>query len=50
MNNTLKATNMKTATQNLENDHVSIMKLIDVMNMMVKLPDANVSHWKKLLN
>ena len=35
---------MKTATQNLENDHVSILKLIDMMNMMVKLPDANVSH------
>jgi hemerythrin-like domain-containing protein len=40
---------MKTATQNLENDHVSILKLIDVMNIMVKLPDANVSHLEEVV-
>jgi len=40
---------MKTATQNLENDHVSILKLIDVMNRMVKLPDANVSHLEEVV-
>ena len=40
---------MKTATQNLENDHVSILKLIDVMNKMVKLPDANVSHLEEVV-
>jgi hemerythrin-like domain-containing protein len=49
MNSTLKVTNMKTATQNLENDHVSILKLIDVMNRMVKLPDADVSHLEEVV-
>ena len=33
---------MDTATKNLENDHISILKLIDVMDAMVKLPEANV--------
>jgi hemerythrin-like domain-containing protein len=49
MNNTLKATKMITATQNLENDHVSILKLIDVMNRMVQLPDANVSDLEEVV-
>ena len=49
MNNPLKATKMKTATQNLENDHVSILKLIEVMNMMVKLPDTNISHLEEVV-
>ncbi len=49
MNNTSIATNMITATQNLENDHVSILKLIDVMNKMVQLPDANVSHLEEVV-
>lgn len=40
---------MNTATQNLENDHVSILKLIDVMNGMVKLPDANISHLEEVV-
>ena len=49
MNNTFNATNMITATQNLENDHVSILKLIDVMNAMAKLPDANISHLEEVV-
>ena len=40
---------MKNATQNLENDHVCIIKLIDVMNVMAKLPFANVSHLEEVV-
>jgi hemerythrin-like domain-containing protein len=40
---------METATQNLESDHVNILKLIDVMNRMVELPDANVSHLEEVV-
>ncbi|MEI7423196.1 MAG: hemerythrin domain-containing protein [Prolixibacteraceae bacterium] len=40
---------METATQNLENDHVSILKLIDVMNRMVILPDANILHLEEVV-
>ena len=41
---------MNTATQNLENDHVHILKLIDVMEAMVKLPEANVNQIESLAN
>jgi hemerythrin-like domain-containing protein len=40
---------MNNATQNLENDHVQILKLIDVMNEMVKLPDANTEHLEEVV-
>ena len=40
---------MNGATQNLENDHVSILKLIEVMNCMVNLPDANVTHLQEVV-
>jgi hemerythrin-like domain-containing protein len=40
---------MNTATQNLENDHVQILRLIDVMEAMTKLPDANVSHLEEVV-
>jgi hemerythrin-like domain-containing protein len=40
---------MNTATQNLEDDHVRIMKLIDVMEAMTKLPDANVAHLEEVV-
>ena len=40
---------MESATQNLENDHVHILKLIDVMNAMTKLPDAHISHIEEVV-
>jgi hemerythrin-like domain-containing protein len=49
-NNLKDANPMNTATQNLENDHISILKLIDVMEAMVKLPDANVSHLEEVVD
>jgi hemerythrin-like domain-containing protein len=41
---------MITATQNLENDHKHILRLIDVMIAMVKLPEANVSHLEEVVD
>ncbi len=41
---------MEKATQNLENDHQHIIKLIDVMEMMVKLPEPNISHLEEVVN
>ena len=41
---------MNWATKNLENDHVSILKLIEVMDRMVKLPDANVAHLEEVVD
>jgi hemerythrin-like domain-containing protein len=40
---------MDTATRNLENDHIQILKLIDVMDVIVKRPDANVSHLEEVV-
>jgi len=40
---------MDNATQNLENDHVQILKLIDVMVEMIKLPDANAEHLEEVV-
>ncbi len=40
---------MESATQNLENDHVNILKLIEVMHRMVQLPDANISHLEEVV-
>ncbi|MEI6275200.1 MAG: hemerythrin domain-containing protein [Prolixibacteraceae bacterium] len=41
---------MTTATQNLENDHIHILKLIDVMEAMVKLPDAEIAHLEEVVS
>ncbi len=49
VNNSINMTMNTTATQNLENDHVSILKLIDMMNRMVQLPEANVSHLEEVV-
>ncbi|MFA5973716.1 MAG: hemerythrin domain-containing protein [Lentimicrobiaceae bacterium] len=35
---------MTTATQNLENDHVQILRLIEVMERITKTADPNVEH------
>ena len=35
---------MTTATQNLENDHVQILRLIEVMERITKSADPNVEH------
>lgn len=41
---------MERATQNLENDHQHILKLIDVMEEMVKLPVPNIPHLEEVVN
>jgi hemerythrin-like domain-containing protein len=40
---------MQTATKNLENDHEQILKLIKVMEAMVKIPDAHVSDLEEVV-
>ena len=40
---------MKSATQNLENDHVHILLLIDVMVEMIKLPEPKVSDLEEVV-
>jgi hemerythrin-like domain-containing protein len=40
---------MDRATQNLENDHQHILKLIDVMEVMVKQPEPNISHLEEVV-
>ena len=41
---------MSTATQNLENDHVYILRLTDVMQQMVKKQATNVEHFKQVVH
>lgn len=41
---------MDTATQNLENDHVHILRLIDVMEQMVKNPSPEVKHLEMVVD
>ena len=41
---------MNTATQNLENDHVNILRLIDVMEKMVMVKSSNIEHFEKVVN
>ena len=41
---------MERATENLENDHQHILKLIDVMEVMVKLPEPNISQLEEIVN
>ncbi|MDR3652840.1 MAG: hemerythrin domain-containing protein [Paludibacter sp.] len=41
---------MKTATQNLENDHVYILRLIDVMEKMVINCETNTSHMELVVS
>ena len=41
---------MNTATQNLENDHVNILRLIDVMEKMVNVKSTNIEHFEKAVN
>jgi len=40
---------MKTATQNLENDHVHILHLIDVMEQMTKYPKPDADHLESVV-
>lgn len=40
---------MKTATQNLENDHVQILRLIEVMERITKSADPNVEHLETIV-
>jgi hemerythrin-like domain-containing protein len=41
---------MNTATQNLENDHVYILQLTDVMERMAKKRATNVNHLKSVVH
>jgi hemerythrin-like domain-containing protein len=41
---------MKTATQNLENDHVYILRLCDVMLAMVKQQCVDTNHFELVIN
>lgn len=41
---------MKTATKNLENDHVNILRLIDVMEKMVITKSSNIEHFEQIIN
>jgi hemerythrin-like domain-containing protein len=41
---------MNTATKNLENDHVNILRLIDVMEKMVLIKSKNPEHFEKVVN
>jgi hemerythrin-like domain-containing protein len=41
---------MKTATQNLENDHVYILRLCDVMLAMVKKQSVDTGHFELVIN
>jgi hemerythrin-like domain-containing protein len=38
---------MNTATKNLENDHVNILRLIDVMEKMILVKSKNTEHFEK---
>lgn len=41
---------MKTATQNLENDHIYILRLMDVMEIMVLNNVTDVAHFEMMVN
>lgn len=41
---------MNTATQNLENDHVYILQLTDVMEQMIKKNSDNTDHFESVVN
>ena len=40
---------MNSATKNLENDHVHILRLIEVMEQMVQLPDPNIADLEEVV-
>jgi hemerythrin-like domain-containing protein len=41
---------MNTATKNLENDHVNILRLIDVMEKMILVKSKNTEHFEKTVS
>ncbi len=41
---------METSTKNLENDHVHILRLIEVMKQMVKSANPDVSHLEEVVD
>lgn len=41
---------MNTATQNLENDHINILRLIDVMEKMIMVKSNNIGHFENVVN
>jgi hemerythrin-like domain-containing protein len=40
---------MSTATKNLETDHIHILRLIDVMEHITKLPDPDIKHLEQIV-
>lgn len=42
-------TNMKTATQNLENDHVHILRLTDIMEQLTIIQDPDINHLENIV-
>jgi hemerythrin-like domain-containing protein len=40
---------MNTATRNLENDHVTILRLIDTMERMIEVTSTNMEHFEKVV-
>jgi len=40
---------METATNNLENDHVQILRLIDVMEKLTRIPNPEVAHLEEVI-
>ncbi|RPI76134.1 MAG: hemerythrin [Ignavibacteriales bacterium] len=41
---------MNTATKNLEDDHVNILRLIDVMEKMIMVKSTNAEHFEKTVS
>ena len=41
---------MNTATKNLENDHVNILRLIDVMEKMILVKSKNIEHFENTVS
>ena len=41
---------MNTATKNLENDHVNILRIIDVMEKMILVKSTNTEHFEKTVS
>ncbi len=41
---------MNTATENLENDHVNILRLTDVMEKMIQVKSTNTEHFEKTVS
>lgn len=41
---------MNSATKNLENDHIHILRLIDVMENSTRIPEPNINHLETMID